>query len=85
MYIITIILAILMIVYGIVNLVFDIKLRNAVKNDEDILIKNITNILTRDIGYFIREIKYSISTQIVADSALIGFATVILITAFLII
>lgn len=85
MYIITIILAILMIVYGIVNLVFDIKLRNAVKNDEDILIKYKTNILTRDIGYFIREIKYSISTQIVADSALIGFATVILITAFLIV
>jgi hypothetical protein len=74
-----------MIVYGIVNLIFDIKLRNAVKNDEDILIENKTNILTRDIGYFIREIKYSISTQIVADSALIGFATVILITAFLII
>ena len=76
MYIITIILAILMIAYGIVNLVFDIKLRNIIKSNEDIY---------RDIGYFIMEIKYSISTQIVADSALIGFATVILIAAFLII
>ena len=65
-----------MIVYGIVNLVFDIKLRNIIKNNEDIY---------RDIGYFIMEMKYSIYTQIVADSALIGFATVILITAFLII
>ena len=83
MYIITIILAILMIVYGIVNLVFDIKLRNAVKNDyeEECLTKD-TSLMLRD---FVGELKYSISTQIVADSALIGFATVILITAFLII